>query len=435
MSRVPGALVAWASVLAFSMSGARACDYTSDMPERVLSVRDGNLTSERATELVREWEQYVHAHPKSAIAYVYWVRARSITRTGGPDDLALLEKACAIDPNCPEVLSLLAQYQFGATLSTGKPGMGPVVKNSRRAIELRPDWYEPHVNLLVQALYLGDDAGMRDNLQAMVEKRGFSTVLMDYAFNMLATAEPDAIVFTNGDNDTFPLLALQQVHGVRRDVLVVNISSLNVRRYAVRMLAEKAPILTATRIDEARRDPAENDFVKAGEILDQVALEIEDGSWTKPVYCAVSIPVTSLPLKLSKLLIREGLLYRVRRTPPPPTSDGSMAHNAVRTDSLLTHVYRLESALDFSHDWQRSSMTSLVTNYVGAYYRTGSYYAGIGDLEATARMMRGAVRILQFQRRWRGDESPDVLVQVLESWKEADPDNPEIEALLREAKP
>jgi len=434
MSTVHGVLIAWASVLVASSSAARACDYTSDMPERVFSVRDRTLTSERATELVREWEQYVKDHPKSAIAYVYWVRARSITRTGGPDDLTLLEKARAIDPNCPEVLSLLAQYQFGATLSTGKPGMDQAVKNSRRAIELRPDWYEPHVNLLVHALYFGDDAGMRDNLQAMVEKRGFSTVLMDYAFNMLATAEPDAIVFTNGDNDTFPLLALQQVHGVRRDVLVVNISSLNVRRYAVRMLAEKAPVLTATWIDGTRRGP-EDKFVPAPEILNQVALEIEDGRWTKPVYCAVSIPVTSLPLKLSKSMIREGLLCRVRRTPAPPSSDGSMAHNAVRTDSLLTHVYRLESALDFSHDWQRSSMTSLVTNYVGAYYRTGSYYAGIGDLDATARMMRGAVRILQFQRRWRRPENPDVLVQVLESWKEADPDNPEIEALLREAKP
>lgn len=66
--------------------------------------------------------------------------------------------------------------------------------------------------------------------------RSNKTTAHDVAYNYMSAVSPNGIIFTNGDNDTFPLWYIQEVEGFRSDVRVCNLSLMQTDWYTAQMM-------------------------------------------------------------------------------------------------------------------------------------------------------------------------------------------------------
>ena len=84
-----------------------------------------------------------------------------------------------------------------------------------------------HVSSFLNLLQYQNEKEARREL-----KKGlYDPFIINMSKNYLNSCDEDAILFTHGDNDTYPLLYVQEIYQFRTDVKVVNLSLLNTERY------------------------------------------------------------------------------------------------------------------------------------------------------------------------------------------------------------
>lgn len=272
-------------------------------------------------------------------------------------------------------------------------------------------------------------------------------IALDYGVNFLNSLEENAIIFTNGDNDTFPLWYAQAVadphakehiypaedvnpsseslaamqsamefknnalKGIRKDVSVANLSLLNTAWY-IRQLRDKEGILfnkSDREIDEMYISRINSDLYIPGteasgsfivdleptpswrsnepfyRVSDQAVMQIvRDNFGHRPIYFAVTCESF---IGFEEYARNEGMVARL------VSERGADQENISRLLSNIDNVYEYRS-IDDDKVFKDNNMRRLVLNYGSGFVRAATHYANLGDAQkANYYIERGRVFI------------------------------------------
>jgi hypothetical protein len=195
-----------------------------------------------------------------------------------------------------------------------------------------------------------------------------------YGMNILDYVEENAILITNGDNDTFPLWYLQQVEGVRPDVDILNLSLIQINWY-IKQLKDRGIPMSFTYDEIERMTPYWVRDPETGQMrmvtLRDIAVHdiIRETGTSRPIYWAVTVDDF---MGYWENLELEGMVFRL-----VPTR-GRNQINVEKTRENVFHNYNYDSIVDKDDGWRvmdeiykPPTTTRLVTNYAAGFSRLG----------------------------------------------------------------
>ena len=192
------------------------------------------------------WKEEISRNPQNEKAWYNYYFASRYADTNKDDkerkqhlDLLVdkIEKAIPDSYLCPYLRYYNGDYKL---------------ENLEKAYQRKPDCADLYWDFILYNEIHMNKSLRKKFCEKLYSSKEIISSLYDYNFNVLNSTEKNSILFSNGDNDTYPIWILQDVKNVRSDVTLLNIHTVFVLRdYLKKKLDERG---LAINLDNLSKD-------------------------------------------------------------------------------------------------------------------------------------------------------------------------------------
>ncbi len=318
----------------------------SEAPEKVEFVRvAGFKGSSWYEQQARLWEKEIEKDSRNANAWYNYYLANEYSFWEKPEaGKERKEKLSAILSEMEK--NLAGTYGYYFLKYRFNHNDADALEQAYRLQPSNPDLY---YELILRYELEGNAKKFKEFNRKLYDSHHLASGLVNYNYNMLMSPDSNAILFTNGDNDTYPAWMLQQAKDIRQDIMVVNLHLIRFYRdYLQRKLFEKNIRLEMNSLPDGN----------SGDFVPTLCRAITDKNPLIPLYFAVTVYQESIGA-ITDSLFMVGLAYRYS----PARFD-----NVARVKENLENRFRLDY---LHHDWYSEThpstsaiVTALNANYI-----------------------------------------------------------------------
>ncbi len=386
--------------------------------------RGAERSLEKGLELYREnsleearplFEKAAKESRKNADAYAYL--AETLRRLGDKESaVAQARKALSID-TCNSVAHTTLADAYNPMFGLWeRANEDSTWQHLLKAVKCDPGDGNAWTGIWVESMRRRERALEKQALRSLMESKFFGSPLLAYNRWVLKNLPQNAVLLTNGDMDTYPAVALQEVEGVRPDVCVVNLSLLNLPWYA-QLVSERCRIplpFTGSDLEELQARKADDgSIVTRSKQMVAGWLEMQKkGAFPRPLAPAATVYDLDFSAGSRSRMKLAGPFYLCMADSAKSQEDTLMMRNALET----------VNPQDFSGPWvspnDRSPVRTVSTKRVAVNITALALRYGRALLESgrAADALRWALWAEEFEK---GTEAGPALAQEIMELKNA----------------
>ncbi|MBN1482152.1 hypothetical protein EH223_07840 [candidate division KSB1 bacterium] len=341
-----------------------------ESPQKVYRITQEYYTNDWYKKQSELWKKEIEKNPQNATAWENYYYANRYARF---EDINSKERQAKLARIIEEMGRAIPDSYEYTLLKAWNSHDVDDIPGYEKAYKMNPDRPDPLYNMITHYELHNNVEKAKELYHKLYKARDIMPPLLDYNYNVLMSLEEDAILFTNGDNDTYPARMLQIVKNIRPDVTIINISMGTTEKYLLRKLQEHNYSVNFKELTQkANLEPDESSPEVKKNVLIALVSELTNKYPDIKIYFALTV-YDPFKEKFKSNLYITGLAERYASNP---------LDNVALLKKHIEQNFRLDDVILkwYGEEYVGATlMAQMNLNYIPAFLKLAEHYQIVGE--------------------------------------------------------